>query len=125
MQSKHGSKGGKAQLLAQSPGSKGPNVVRFAKEVRSASSEKDVVCYRGTKLLFSELLQMRVLLHDLISEQYLVPHLQGANIFKDMFQYFHTATGNSIFDAQSPEETPTAAHEPAGGGGLADFTGTL
>lgn len=68
---------------------------------------------------------MRVLLHDLISEQYLVPHLKGADIFKDMLQYFHTATGNSIFDAQSPEETPSVVQEAADGGGLADFSGKL
>ena len=125
MLGRNGSKGGKAQAPGQSPSSKGPNVVKFAKEVAGASSEKDVVHYRGTKLLFSELLQMRVLLHDLISEQYLIPHLQGANIFKDMFQYFHTATGNSIFDAQSPEETPMAAQEPAGEEGSAGFSGKL
>lgn len=121
----NGSKLSNLKLLAQSPGSKGPNVVRFAKEVPNTSSEKEVVYYRGTKLLFAELLQMRVLLHDLISEQYLVPHLKGANIFKDMLQYFQTATGNSIFDTQSPEETPIAAHEPAGEGGSADFSSKL
>ena len=40
--------------------------------------------YRNEKLKLSHLLEMRVLLHDIITEQYLVPHLSGEQIFKDM-----------------------------------------
>ena len=50
---------------------------------------------------------MRTLIHDIISEQYLVPHIPGANIFNDMCEFYRKSTTEPY---SSNATTPTLAH---------------
>ena len=69
------------------------------------------ISYRNVKLQLCHLLEMRVLLHDIITEQYLVPHLSGEQIFKDMHQYYLDVTQKFYSQQNQAMLTKTGKHK--------------
>ena len=55
-----------------------------SQDIKRNDHANTIVTYRNEKIKLAHLLEMRVLLHDIISEQYLVSHISGEQIFKDM-----------------------------------------